>query len=157
MSIRLASHGLNSTDVAAGVLTKAGTIATSSSSACSEVVDCDIPGTNGCTYTTDTGAFKASCNTDFYGNDMAITSSDNLSECMKNCANTPGCKAVSWSTGTCYLKNAVSNGMFSQWVDGMLLVSLFDLYESLIVHRCSSRVVCYCHVKHVTLPRLQSN
>jgi hypothetical protein len=97
---------------------KAGTIAPSSSNACSEVVDCDVPGTNGCTYTTAAGTFKTSCNTDFYGNDIGITSADDLTQCMKNCVSTTGCKAVSWSTGTCYLKSIGSNGIFSQWIDG---------------------------------------
>ncbi|KAH4408601.1 hypothetical protein HBH92_146810 [Parastagonospora nodorum] len=106
-----------SDSVAAGVMTTAGTTTSSSSNACSEVVDCDVPGTNDCTYTTAAGTFKTSCDTDFYGNDIGITSADNLSQCMKNCAGTTGCKAVSWSTGTCYLKSIGSNGIFSQWVD----------------------------------------
>jgi hypothetical protein len=56
---------------------------------------------------------------DFYGSDMSLTSTDDLEGCIADCANTVGCKSVSWSTGTCYMKNAIPKGDYNQWVQGI--------------------------------------
>jgi hypothetical protein len=78
---------------------------------------------------------------DFYGSDMSLISTNNLESCIKDCAQTVGCKSVSWSTGTCYLKNAIPKGDYSQWVQGMSHSLRADLKRVLTGSRCLSRVL----------------
>jgi hypothetical protein len=107
-------------NVVAGLQTKAPETTTPlGKTSCGTDIDCDKAAEDGCAYTTGGTTFVARCNMDFYGSDLSLTSTDDLEGCIADCANTVGCKSVSWSTGTCYMKNAIPKGNYNQWVQGM--------------------------------------
>jgi hypothetical protein len=85
---------------------------------CDTNIDCDNPGTDGCTYDSHSKQYIVQCNTDYYGDDIAITQTDDLTQCVEDCAAFVGCRAASWSTGTCYLKESMTEGLYNQWVMG---------------------------------------
>ncbi|KAL5119182.1 hypothetical protein ACEQ8H_002890 [Pleosporales sp. CAS-2024a] len=111
-----------SSDVDAGILIKNATLPSLSASSCGDVIDCLAPGTHDCLKKTSIGTFRTSCNTDYYGEDLALSRTKDLGDCIAQCADFSGCKAVAWSTGTCYLKSAARNVIYSQWVDAARLV-----------------------------------
>jgi hypothetical protein len=110
---------LGRTIVVAGLQTKAPQKATPLGvTSCGTDIDCDQDATDGCAYESGGKKFVARCNMDFYGSDMSLASTENLEDCIGNCSITAGCQSVSWSTGTCYLKNAIPKGDYSPWIQG---------------------------------------
>jgi hypothetical protein len=117
---QLTSNKLDRTTVVAGIQNKPPKTTTPlGKTSCGTDIDCDKAAEDGCAYTTDGKTFVARCNMDFYGSDMSLISTDDLESCITDCTQTVGCKSVSWSTGTCYLKSAIPKGDYSQWVQGM--------------------------------------
>jgi hypothetical protein len=120
---------------------------------CGNHIDCDVASTDGCAYKSGGKTFVARCNMDFYGSDLAIAFTDNLAECIQQCVTTQNCKSVSWSTGTCYMKNSIPQGDFSQWVQGMFCNLFIVVNKALINYRCLPCTVicqnwfCYIHVR----------
>jgi acetyl-CoA carboxylase beta subunit len=67
--------------------------------------------------------FVARCQMDFYGGDMGLTVTEDLTSCVDECAATEGCMAVSFSTGTCYMKSSIQQNVYSQWVQAAYLLN----------------------------------
>jgi hypothetical protein len=61
--------------------------------------------------------FYARCNYDYYGGDIEISDTDSLTQCVDQCSVFPGCVAVTWDEGTCYLKNGTSKIIYNSGVD----------------------------------------
>jgi hypothetical protein len=134
--------------VVAGVMTKVPTTTPSpGSTSCGDDIDCDVAPTDGCIYSSNGKRFIARCNVDFYGGDSGITFTDNLSGCIQQCANTAGCQAVSWSTGTCYLKSTTLQGVWNQWVMGMSSGPFVAVREGLIGCRCLPPTVTHLETR----------
>jgi hypothetical protein len=133
----LSSNRADRGTVVAGVMTKVPTTTPSpGSTSCGDDIDCDIASTDGCTYSSDGKRFIACCNVDFYEGDSDITFTEDLPRCIQQCANTAGCQTVSWSTGTCYPKSTISQGVWNQWAIGKSSGPFVAVKEGLIGCRC---------------------
>ncbi|KAL6711090.1 hypothetical protein ACN47E_006965 [Coniothyrium glycines] len=106
----------SASDVIAATLTRAATSSPSPAvPTCPNGPKCD--NTDGCKYTSNNRDFIAACNRDFYGGDMAIEFTPDLTTCINKCANTAGCVVVTWWDGTCYLKSSKQPAFFNNYVD----------------------------------------
>jgi hypothetical protein len=94
---------------------------------CGTVMDFDTESFDGCTFESNGKTFVGRDSMDFYGNDLSLASTADLTTCVQLCASTVNCKAVSWTSGNCYLKSAVGNAVFNTWVDGMFNTRLLML------------------------------
>ncbi|KAH7382609.1 hypothetical protein DE146DRAFT_740207 [Phaeosphaeria sp. MPI-PUGE-AT-0046c] len=80
---------------------------------CGDVINCDLASTDGCHFTTSNKTYVARCETDLYGSDLENLETLSLTACVKKCAKNSNCKSVSWSSGRCYLKNAIPDAIYS--------------------------------------------
>ncbi|KAF1944993.1 hypothetical protein EJ02DRAFT_431851 [Clathrospora elynae] len=111
------------TVVNAGVQIKAATHSDPihGSTTCSAGFDC--PDNDGCLYATNDKKFYAHCNYDYYGGDLAIRGTDNLTACTDICATYAGCVVVTWMNGMCYLKGPNTNLVYNTLVDSAYMMS----------------------------------
>jgi hypothetical protein len=75
-------------------------------------------------YTASKQNFYTRCSFDFYGGDMPNGTSrqTTLKGCVDRCSTTTGCVAVSYGSGTCYLKSALRPAVYSADVNGMFVL-----------------------------------
>jgi hypothetical protein len=138
-SFRLNSHMLGRDDAVGGVMTKEPSITPLvGTNSCGDNIDCAAASTDGCAFTSNGKIYIAHCEMDFYGNDFAVTQTNEFTACVTYCANTGGCQGVSWVSGTCYLKSCIAQGSYNPAVKGMSSMSWSVLDEKL------TRVSCIC-------------
>ncbi|KAF1834040.1 hypothetical protein BDW02DRAFT_353163 [Decorospora gaudefroyi] len=89
---------------------------------CSIPVVC--PMEDGCIHSVGDKTYAVRCNYDYYGGDIAYKSTPNLSECADACTDTPGCVKVTWTSGSCYLKNDKTTTLYHSWTDSAYILEL---------------------------------
>jgi hypothetical protein len=86
---------------------------------CGTTMDFDDESDDGCTFESNGKTFVGRDSTDYYGNDMSLAQTADLTTCVQQCASTVNCKAVSYASGNCYLKSAVGDALYNTNIDGM--------------------------------------
>lgn len=80
-------------------------------------LSCDNNKDDGKTYTAKNGgSYMIMCSTDYFGGDLSSLQTSNFEACMDTCDSTKGCIDVSYSSGTCYMKNQLNTASAASWV-----------------------------------------
>ncbi|KAF1926481.1 uncharacterized protein M421DRAFT_217426 [Didymella exigua CBS 183.55] len=108
------------TNVQAAIETKTATKTSpaAGSSTCAAGPTC--PSGDGCVYAANKKNFYTRCSFDFYGGDMAkgVSEQKDLKACVDKCSTTTSCVAVSYGSGTCYLKSTLNPAIYRANVNG---------------------------------------
>jgi hypothetical protein len=105
-------------NVIGGLLKQPATSTATVGGSCGDTIDFDNTSDDECTFVSNGKTFVGRDSTDFYGNDMALMQTEDLTACVEQCAIEAGCMAVSWSNKSCYLKRVVGTGLYNVNVDG---------------------------------------
>lgn len=62
------------------------------------------------------GSYTVQCGVDYWGGDLSSVQTSTFEGCMDACDTTTGCIDVSYSSGTCYMKNALNTASTASWV-----------------------------------------
>lgn len=62
------------------------------------------------------GSYTIMCSTDYFGGDLSSLQTSTFEACMDACDSTKGCIDVSYSSGTCYMKNQLNTASVASWV-----------------------------------------
>lgn len=80
-------------------------------------LSCDNKKDDGKTYTAKNGgSYTIICSTDYFGGDLSSLQTSTFEACMDACDSTKGCIDVSYSSGTCYMKNQLNTASAASWV-----------------------------------------
>ncbi|KXT06039.1 hypothetical protein AC578_1337 [Pseudocercospora eumusae] len=94
---------------------------TISSTTSSSPTAINCPAANSTTYISNGLSFLIECDIDHQSGDMKVISVSNLKQCIDECAKTPGCVDVSY-TSVCYLKSTLGDTLFRSGVQGAKLI-----------------------------------
>ncbi|KAJ8116343.1 hypothetical protein OPT61_g2196 [Boeremia exigua] len=62
------------------------------------------------------GSYTVECGVDYWGGDLSSVQTATFEACMDACDATTGCIDVSFSSGTCYMKNTLNSASPASWV-----------------------------------------
>ncbi|KAJ8111750.1 hypothetical protein OPT61_g5729 [Boeremia exigua] len=80
-------------------------------------LSCDNNKDDGKTYTgKNGGSYTIVCGTDYFGGDLSSLQTSTFEACMDACDSTKGCIDVSYTSGTCYMKNQLTTASTASWV-----------------------------------------
>jgi hypothetical protein len=62
------------------------------------------------------GSYTVECGVDYWGGDLSSVQTSTFEACMDACDAATGCVDVSYSSGTCYMKNVLNTASTASWV-----------------------------------------
>lgn len=62
------------------------------------------------------GSYTIECGVDYWGGDLSSVQTSTFEACMDACDTATGCVDVSYSSGTCYMKNVLNTASAASWV-----------------------------------------